>query len=65
MFAAYFGHSNLVSILISSNLFDVRDKTDKGSLSIFQKLSSINNLHLFVQAPFHIVPVFCAFKRCL
>ena len=30
MFAAYFGHSGLVSTLISSRLLDVGDKNDKG-----------------------------------
>jgi len=30
MFAAYFGHSSLVSSLISSCWFDVRDRNDKG-----------------------------------
>ena len=30
MFAAYFGHSKIVSILMADKAFDVRDKNDKG-----------------------------------
>jgi hypothetical protein len=30
MFAAYFGHSHLVSLIMANKLFNVRDKNDRG-----------------------------------